>query len=135
MIYGDLFQESRKFLGENNFWFYWERRFDLLWFSCFSAPYWYIYWRVQFYILVVSGLLRSFHGTLLVLIKSGWPEFFMKSTIFWSLRSTCTKGTYSWDSNSIRTHLQKGKSQKVLYMYNYWTQKEKKKKKEKKKRL
>ena len=50
--------------------------------SSFSALYWYIYYRVHFYIWVVWGLLRSFHVILLVLIKSGWLEFFWKALYF-----------------------------------------------------
>ena len=64
------------------------------------------------------GLLRSFHVILLVLIKSAWPDFFLKSAIFWSLRSTYTKGTYSRDWNSIRTHPQKGKSTVYIQLLN-----------------
>ena len=54
------------------------------WLDLFSALYWYryIYCRVHLYIWVVWGLLRSFHVILLVLIKSGWLEFFWKALYF-----------------------------------------------------
>ena len=41
--------------------------------------YWYIYWRVHFYMWVVWGLLKNFHAILLVLVKSVQPEFFWKA--------------------------------------------------------
>ena len=42
---------------------------------------------------------------------------FLKSTLFWFLRSTFTKETYSKDWNSIRTYLQKKRERKLLYIH------------------
>ena len=111
-----FFQESRKLLGENNlFWFCWERRCDLLWVTCFSALYGFIYYRVHFYIWIVWGLLKSFHVILLVLIiKSGWLEFFWKGLYFDFYEVHIRKGHIQEIEKILEPIYKKGK---ILYIY------------------